>query len=114
MLHIDAESDVTEEFQEFFEKHYKKKEIYFPQLKNTVLDVDRWIFSPDLRISLLSVPLYYPDIKAFEQHQVIYCDIESKLSHVTLATIKKLKNYIRPEDKNDFELYMEYLIIGGR
>lgn len=96
---------LTDEFCDYFIDKIGGKEIQLSQLIGSVVDTDRWYFGGDLSIKMLSIPVYKQEVGYYEEHVILYADLEKYLKKMPLYKLLRLKKYIYEPEKED---YIEY------
>jgi hypothetical protein len=108
-LEIDDKSIITEEFLKIFEKKWEKKEIPLYSLVNTILDTDRWEFTPDLDIRMTDVKYFNQKIGKYVKRVVVFADIVHKVERSPIELLE-LQQYFNGKDKEDFLNFVADLV----
>ena len=108
-LEIDDKSIITEEFLKIFEEKWKKKEIPLYSLVNTILDTDRWEFTPDLDIRMTDVKYFNQKTGKYVKRVVVFADIVHKVERSPIELLE-LQQYFNGKDKEDFLNFVADLV----
>lgn len=108
-LEIDDKSIITEEFLKIFEEKWEKKEIPLYSLVNTILDTDRWEFTPDLDIRMTDIKYFNQKIGKYVKRVVVFADIVHKVERSPIELLE-LQQYFNGEDKEDFLNFVADLV----
>lgn len=108
-LEIDDKSIITEEFLKIFEEKWKKKEIPLYSLVNTILDTDRWEFTPDLDIRMTDVKYFNQKTGKYVKRVVVFADIVRKVERSPIELLE-LQQYFNGKDKEDFLNFVADLV----
>jgi len=108
-LEIDDKSIITEEFLKIFEEKWEKKEIPLYSLVNTILDTDRWEFTPDLDIRMTDVKYFNQKIGKYVKRVVVFADIVRKVERSPIELLE-LQQYFNGKDKEDFLNFVADLV----
>lgn len=108
-LEIDDKSIITEEFLKIFEEKWEKKEIPLYSLVNTILDTDRWEFTPDLDIRMTDVKYFNQKIGKYVKRVVVFADIVHKVERSPIELLE-LQQYFNGKDKEDFLNFVADLV----
>lgn len=102
---------LTDEFCEYFIDKIGGKELQFSQLIGTVVDTDRWVFGGDLSIKMLSIPIYKQEVGCYEEHVILYADLEKYLKKMPLYKLLRLKKYVYEPEAEDFVEYAQLVAL---
>lgn len=108
-LEIDDKSIITEEFLKIFEEKWEKKEIPLYSLVNTILDTDRWEFTPDLDIRMTDIKYFDQKIGKYVKRVVVFADIVRKVERSPIELLE-LQQYFNGKDKEDFLNFVADLV----
>lgn len=108
-LEIDDKSIITEEFLKIFEEKWEKKEIPLYSLVNTILDTDRWEFTPDLDIRMTDIKYFNQKIGKYVKRVVVFADIVHKVERSPIELLE-LQQYFNGKDKEDFLNFVADLV----
>lgn len=108
-LEIDDKSIITEEFLKIFEEKWEKKEIPLYSLVNTILDTDRWEFTPDLDIRMTDVKYFNQKTGKYVKRVVVFADIVRKVERSPIELLE-LQQYFNGKDKEDFLNFVADLV----
>jgi hypothetical protein len=109
-LKLESPFCLTDEFCDYFIEKIAGKELQFSQLVGTILDTNRWYFGGDLSIKMLSIPIYLQNMGYYEEHVVLYADIEPYLKNMTLEKLQQLKKYVYELETDDYEEYINLIV----
>lgn len=108
-LEIDDKSIITEEFLKIFEEKWEKKEIPLYSLVNTILDTDRWEFTPDLDIRMTDIKYFNQKIGKYVKRVVVFADIVHKVERSPIELLE-LQQYFNEKDREDFLNFVADLV----
>jgi hypothetical protein len=107
LLKLEKPFYITDEFSDYFIEKICGKEVQFSHFKGSVIDTDRWVFGGDLSIKMMSIPIYQQEVGYYEEHVILYADLEKYLKKMPLHKLLRLKKYVYEPEQEDFIEYVQ-------